>query len=270
MSLLLLLVSVGLCFGYVIQNGTVIPDVSIIDGEYVMDIAMVGGIRYKNAFINGTLVYGDTHESRARTTVYSTLAIFYINSNGGGSALALTSEELVYNDLSVYHGFSNSISSIQILNLNFILNVYTSTYLGGTCWTFRSPIQVYNLANYPGLNDKIQSLQFIPTGTGVGGSTMYENTNYQGLSVYVSSGTGTGGTMDYPNIADTASVSGYCGIFPQNALSSVIVLNPGLFTYYTGLDFTGPDDIIGPGYTADPEVDYNDQAKSVITSNYDY
>lgn len=266
--LVLALLSVSVCFGYKVYNQTTILDVGA-DG--LMDMTVEGGTVGKHgAIINGTISYGKYPSLTLRNGKRSiNVVTFWVNSDEGGSSLTLTDGSLVYNDLSIY-GFSDIISSLLMATTSYVVNVYTSTYLGGSCWSFRTNAEISNLNVYSGFNDKIQSVQLIAVASGAGGSTMFVNANFGGLAVYVPSGTGEYGELQYPNIEDTASVSGFCGVFPTKALSSVIILAPGLFQFYQETDFEGTGDIIyGPGYTSVSQVDYNDKAQSAIAYNFD-
>lgn len=269
--LVLVLLSASLCFGFRVHNTTMVLDVN---EHGMMDMVVEGGVLKNGAIIGGNIVYGkyqSHNNSKARDNgrrQATTVVTLWQNSDQGGTFVALTDSTLEYPNLADY-SFANEASSMLMATTNYVVNVYTGTSFTGSCWSFRTNAVVGNFDVYSGFNDHIQSVLLIPVPSGAGGSTMYQNSNFGGISVYLPSGTGEYSQMNYPDITDTAAVSGFCGAFPNKALSSVIVLAPGQFQFFPDPDCTGTDgNTYGPGYTSVSQVEPNDKAQSAIAYNF--
>lgn len=227
--LCLFLLSVALA--YRVENGTIIPDVKEVDGRLMMDVDIEGGIETADGTVNATVVYGRFPNAKKRQS--TPLATFYQNSNGGGTSWTATLPTLLYPGGIPY--LTDKVTSIDLLDMNYILHVYTGFDYSGTCWSFRSPIRIYNLADY-GINDAISSIRFVYVGSDYGAVILYQHGNYAGKSIYVP---GSTTTTYYPNIQTTASISGMCGVMGNDMVSSLILLKWSATTLYRDGNFGG-------------------------------
>ena len=128
--------------------------------------------------------------------------------------------------------WSLAISSLQVVDLDYMVTI--SAPYGA--WNFRSPIAVNNFFSYPAFfntnwNDYATGVSATYRGPFVPGATLYANENYAGQSIYVE-------TTDAPNI-NTAAYQGY-GVFPNDALSSMIVLQGTNATIYANYNYVAP------------------------------
>lgn len=230
-----------------------------------MDVDIEGGIETDNGIVNATVVYGRFPNLNKRQQ--SPLATFYSDSNGGGLTWTAMYPYLEYGG-GVAANMMDKISSIDMLDMNYILYVYTDFNYGGNCWSFRSPIRIYNLADY-GINDAILSVRFVYVGLDYGAIVLYQDSNYKGKSMYVPAA--PSGTTNYPDIRTTGSISGMCGNFGNDKLSSFMIFKWTYVTFYKDTDLQGPN----YGYSAAGAYDYtaslpnaNDQISSLSLIRY--
>lgn len=203
-------------FGHRTKGLVIIPEIKIVNKNIITDITIEGGVVKDEVIFNATVVYGQYPIDNKN---YSNVVTLYQNCNGMGPSLTLTDKSLTYNDLSNYN-FTNVISSIQLLDLNYIINAYTQPNFTGYCWTFGSPIMVYDLQDY-GINDKVQSILLINKNNNHVASIIYAKADFRGSSLYVAN------NLNHVNL---------CGTLPINTLSSIIILPYASFFYWANID----------------------------------
>lgn len=244
------------------QNITVpfLPEIREVDGYTQVNIDLEGGHEQDGIIFNATLVHGRFPEMNTkRNKRITNVATFCKNSNLGGSCFTMTDAQLAIYDLGTI-GFANSITSLQVLDLTCTVHVWTQINGQGTCWNFRSPVQVGNMADY-GLNDNIESIIInCDRGYTPRGLILYENSGYSGKSAYVT-GTFVPNSNNYPTMASTST----CGVVGNDKVSSLILLSYTKVVLYPDINYGGTPVFYGVGdaqyyyYTAVP----NDQASSV-------
>lgn len=115
----------------------------------------------------------------------TTIALFYIDSNFGGTPFGLlTTTNLSVADLSQgFPNLSNRISSLQCLDPNYVVQVFTGVNFTGTRWDFRAPTVARSLSQY-GLNDNIKSVRAVYDARNIGTATFFQDFNLTGKSMY--------------------------------------------------------------------------------------
>lgn len=246
-----------------VNRSVYLPDMRKTNGRTEMDLCMEGGVRVNGTLFNATLVRGKfPSETKTRGKRSTNIATFWADKDGGGGSFTADTDQLWYNNLAST-GWANTISSFTILDLNYIVCLYTGEDESGTVWCFRSPIQIYDLSNY-GLNDAINSIELAYEGTPESAVILFEDSNYEGKSVYLPAA--SGGT-EYPQIDNTEQIAGWGGNIGNDKLSSLILLDWTAVYIYQNTNYGGG--VMDYGYSSNSydyvaQVSHNDWASSLI------
>ena len=180
--LVFVLVSVSLCFGYRIHsnNKTILHEHKRIDGRLYRDVTVKGGtVNEDGSILNGVIVRGEYPVPKIRSNGKrsNNVVTFCTNSNMGGDCITMTDSSTVYSTMPT--GFSNSISSLEVLDPNYAVFIFTETDAGGLCWTFCAAAAVNNLEDYD-LNDQINSVTFASNPGDTSTVTLYQDHDLEG------------------------------------------------------------------------------------------
>jgi hypothetical protein len=196
----------------------------------------------------------------------SVVASFWTDSDLSGNHVNILTNALEIPNLSLVLGnFYNSISSIHVINLDYVVTVYTGIGFTGTSWAFRSTAPVNNLAQY-GINDQIKSIKGVLgqtwTGPWTGAVVLFEDSNYGGKSIYVEGGS-------YGPLT-TAAYNG-AGNFGNDKLSSAIIFPATSAQFFQNADFTPtstkvPVTASSLGYVGISNFSPGDWASSIIVA----
>lgn len=115
--------------------------------------------------------------------------------------------------------FTPGISSLRVLDMNYVIHIFRDINYGGAKWGFRNPVTVVDLDDY-GLNDNTLSIKATYVGNEAG-VTLYENAYYDGKSIYV--GYGNFNSMSTASYFPNAS-PGTAGSIGNDKVSSLIAL----------------------------------------------
>lgn len=149
---------------------------------------------------------------------------------------------------------AGGLSSFILSNDNYVWYLYYPPDSSpAKRWTFRGGY-TDNLEDFPGMNDNVFYLYPEPA-SGNPAVSLFENARYEGRSAYYEEG-------NYPTMS-VEEYDGY-GTITGSSLSSVLIFNDAVFTYYKDTNYGTPL----ATYTVDTDqVADNDQCNSFIVSS---